>query len=63
MAEVNVRFAQDILRMLVIFSLFCDPKLTKGKIALLQTVNDLNALFQLKQCMCRLGHGQILLTL
>ena len=32
--DINVRFAQDILPMLVIFSLlFCDPKLTRSKIA------------------------------
>ena len=51
--DVNVRFAQNILPIMVIFSLFF-PKSTQTKITPLEPTNGLNALFRLKQCTCRL---------
>ena len=62
--DVNVRFTQDILPMLVVYGLFfCDAVSTQSKIAPLQNVNGLKALFLVKAMHCHLGYGRILLSM
>ena len=63
--DVNVRFAQDILPMSVTFTfVFLWFKVdAKQNFTVVNSVNDLYALFQLKQCTCHLGYGQIFLAI
>ena len=62
--DSNVRFARDILPILVIFSLFSlTQNRHEAKLHRCKTVNDLNAPFHLKQCTRRFGYSRSLLAI